>query len=46
MVARKPVVASSSRNASLFGFPEKKKGLFSPFFVIKDKLDSWEKKMS
>ena len=39
-VARKPVVASSSRNASLFTFSEKKKGLFSPFFVINDQLDS------
>ena len=38
-VARKPVVASSSRNASLFTF-RKEKGLFSPFFVINDELDS------
>jgi 3-hydroxyacyl-[acyl-carrier-protein] dehydratase len=46
MVARKPAAASSSRNASLCAFSEKKKGLFSPFFVINDQLDSWENKMT
>ena len=37
-VARKPVVASSSRNASLFTFSERKRGFSAPFLLLMTSL--------